>query len=302
MGGFWSDLKPPSPDEYELQSLGRGAEAREEPALGLAEHSTTLGQQPTTTGTSASGAAAFEVEMQRVGSETTSLIDHPGASQSQGDVGLSAAEDIAPRGILAAAASAETVRAPMIGRGSSAATEAASQALRLKEQTKVDSRNNDIAATIRETRWSMALWKSLSPEQIEPILEHVTSLLDTAKEFESRLAHVSDKFSPREQQFIKQEFNNANLIAERLDDWAEDFDEIRLCEILLDNKVGIKGIADLLTHLLEASSPTFIRPVRAHSLFVDRGRQPIPQEKQRSESQSNRHGGITEGSNRTRSM
>lgn len=167
---------------------------------------------------------------------------------------------------------------------------------------RLDRHGNDVDATIRETRWALGFWSSRSPDEIEPLLDHVTGVLDRIQHYEKAFDRLAPRLSEHRQARMDTQFDKTRLLGERLDDWAEDFDEMKLCEILADSDVGLKGTIDQLTYLISRSDRTFARPIRSHPMFEDRGRQAMPPEHRRDESVFSRHAGITDSLNRTASM
>ena len=171
----------------------------------------------------------------------------------------------------------------------------------IQEAEERDRRGNSIAATRRESSWSVELWRKLDQDKIRMVAELARSLADKGKALLPHFEEVLDLFDEDRRNTVLPWFQAPPLVLAALERLPAEADGPELCELLLNEDVQFRELLDLHGNIAEVQYPDISALARRRSFFEDRGRQLIDLGDRRRESLTNRHAGITDRENQTAS-
>jgi hypothetical protein len=165
--------------------------------------------------------------------------------------------------------------------------------------TVLDRRGNDVAATQRESDWSVVMLRGLSEEKIALMKSHVSSLIEKGKAIEENFEEIAKDLYDEDEEVIRKEFGSPARV-EKVLKIAPQEDAVSLFNALTDEpNVGFRSLIDLVGILENLEHPEWEAIARTLPIFVDRGREPIPDDNISMSSFYNTNAGIVDKDHQT---
>jgi hypothetical protein len=162
-----------------------------------------------------------------------------------------------------------------------------------------DRRGNDVAATQRESIWSVVLLQDLSQENVALMKSHVLSLIEKGRAIEQGFEEIALDLYEEDEGFLRRNLGASQSVEDVMESLPEGADAASVFHRLLDETSGrFRALVDLVGHLENLEDPDRAAIARDLSIFIDRGRRRIPDDAMSIDSHHNAHAGISDKDHR----